>query len=69
MQQEYWKNVIRSETPNGVIFIDERTDNHVLLRVDYPTARLEVLCKAILDEAYWLLDNVGHKVSIKVELQ
>ena len=69
MGTQYWKNVIRSETPDGVIFIDERTNNHVLLRVDHSTARLEVLCKAMLDEAYWLLDNVGHKVSMRVELQ
>jgi hypothetical protein len=69
MEKEYWKNVIRSETPDGVIFIDERSGNSVHLLIDYPTPRQEVLCKAILDEAYWVLDNVGHKVSIKVELQ
>jgi hypothetical protein len=69
MEKEYWKNVIRSETPDGVIFIDERNGTNVHLLIDYPTVTQEVLCKAVLEEVYWLLDNTGTKLAIEVKLQ
>lgn len=65
----YRKNIITSETPDGVIYIDQRTDNYVELKVDNPSPRDEIFCYHILEEAFWTYYGTKDKVAIRVETQ
>ena len=66
---EYSKNIIASETPDGMIYIDDRTDNYVELHVNHPSLRQELFCLRILEEAFWVMYGSNDKVAVRVEPQ
>lgn len=60
--------VIKSETPDGFIFIDEELGHYVELLTHRYQEELEFFCKDLLEELFWYT-SLRDKVKVKVELQ